>query len=132
MKIVNLSQNLNLNLLSKHLDLDSDLDLDLENENDENNEINNSATINKNAILISDSSKIHISMLSILEKMSESSTESHSESYSQFYSESHSESHSESYSHLSRMPTSDSNLSAQLHVKLNAVELKESEKFSQQ
>ena len=126
MKIINFLQNLSSDLLSKHLDLDSDLDLDLEDEKDENDKINSSVTTNKRVIFISNSLNIHILMLLISEKTSESSMKSHSESHSQSYSESHSEFHSESYSHSDRMSISDSDSHAQLYIKLNTIEFNKS------
>ena len=126
MKIVDFSQNLNSDLLSKHFDLDSDLDLDLENEEDENDKINSSIITDKRVTFILNSSDIHISMLLISKKTSESNMKSYSESHSQSYSESHSESHLEFYSHSDRMPTSDPDPHAQLYIKLNTVESDES------
>ena len=121
MKIVNFSQNLSSDLLSKHLDLGSDLDIDLEDENDENDEIDSSATTEKRVIFISDSSDIHISMLSISKKTFESNAESHFQFHFEFHSESYS-----FYFHLIRMQTSDSDSHMQLYIKLNTTEFKKS------
>ena len=123
MKVVNFSQNLSSDLLNEHFDLDFDLNLNFEDENDEIDEINNSVTINKNIILISDLLNIHTSMLSTSEKMSEFNAESYSKSHFQ----SHFESYSESYfSHFysNKISTSDSH--AQLYTELNTAEFKKS------